>query len=91
VSSAVSPQAQEIHQIFSHLRPLLARHDPDPDPRASVCIHFNGYGTCSSTLLAYSHTEQRFRYTFASGSPCRNNYSDLVPPGTFANQPPSTV
>lgn len=91
VSAAVSPQAKEINKVFSHLRPLLSRHDPDPDPRASVCIHFNGYGTCSSTLLAYSTTEQRYQYAFAPGSPCRHNYSDLVPPGTFANHPPSIV
>jgi len=82
----------QFSDICAQLHPLLAAHAPDPDPRASVCIHLDGYGTCSSTLLAYSQVEQRFHYTFAPGSPCRNTYSDVVmPPGAWASQPPSTV
>ena len=78
--------------LCSQLHPLLATHAPDPDPRASVCIHLDGYGTCSSTVLAYEHVERRYRYTFASGSPCRTPYNDVViPPGAWASQPPSIV
>jgi uncharacterized protein with NRDE domain len=78
--------------ICAKLRPLLSTHAPDPDPRASVCIHLDGYGTCSSTLLAYSQTEQRFLYTFATGSPCSSAYSVVaIPPGDCASHPPSTV
>lgn len=68
--------------LCAQLHPLLATHAPDPDPRASVCIHLDGYGTCSSTLLAYSRPARRYLYTFAPGAPCRNTYSDVViPPG----------
>jgi len=78
--------------LCSQLYPLLATHAPDADPRASVCIHLDGYGTCSSSVLAYSHVEQRYHYTFAAGSPCRNTYSDVdIPLGGWASQPPSTT
>ncbi|MBM4255976.1 MAG: NRDE family protein [Deltaproteobacteria bacterium] len=78
--------------ICAQLHPLLATHAPDPDPRASVCIHLDGYGTCSSSVLAYSQTERRYRYTFAPGSPCRNTYSEVsIPPGGCASHPPSTT
>jgi hypothetical protein len=82
----------QFSDICAQLHPLLATHAPDPDPRASVCIHLDGYGTCSSTLLAYSQGEKRFHYTFAPGSPCRTTYSEVVmPPGAWASQPPSTA
>ena len=81
-----------VPDICAQLHPLLATHAPDPDPRASVCIHLDGYGTCSSTVLAYSQSARRFHYAFASGSPCRSTYSDVtMPPGAWANQPPSTA
>jgi uncharacterized protein with NRDE domain len=79
-------------EICAQLHPVLATHAPDPDPRASVCIHLDGYGTCSSSVLAYSQLERRYRYTFAPGSPCRNTYSEVViPPGGCASHPPSTT
>lgn len=91
VSNAISSYVRDASDIFTHLHPLLAHHAADLDPRASVCIHLDGYGTCSSTLLAYSTAEERYKYTFAPGSPCRHIYSELLPPGTFANHPPSTI
>jgi uncharacterized protein with NRDE domain len=91
VSNIVSPCVSDASDIFTHLHPLLAHHTADLDPRASVCIHLDGYGTCSSTLLAYSVAEERYKYTFAPGSPCRHTYSELLPPGTLANHPPSTI
>ena len=89
----LNPESQPgFPEICARLYPLLATHAPDPDPRASVCIHLDGYGTCSSSVLAYSHIERRYLYTFASGSPCRNTYSEVaIPPGDCASQPPSTT
>lgn len=79
-------------EISAQLHPILATHAPDPDPRASVCIHLDGYGTCSSTILAYSLLERRYLYTFATGSPCRSTYSEVaIPPGGCASHPPSTT
>lgn len=91
VSHTLSAYVKDAGDIFTHLHPLLSQHAADLDPRASVCIHLDGYGTCSSTLLAYSTAEECYTYTFAPGSPCRHLYSELLPPGTFANHPPSTT
>ncbi|MGE0822851.1 MAG: NRDE family protein [Candidatus Binatia bacterium] len=66
--------------LCAQLYPLLATHAPDPDPRASVCIHLDGYGTSSSTLLVYSRSDRRYLYTFALGAPCHNTYSEVVIP-----------
>jgi len=78
--------------LCSQLYPLLSTHAPDADPRASVCLHLDGYGTCSSSVLAYSPSERRYHYTFAAGSPCRNTYSDVdISPGGWTSQPPSTT
>ena len=92
IASHNSDRPLSFSDICSQLHPLLATHAPDPDPRASVCIHLDGYGTCSSSVLAYSYIERRYLYTFAPGSPCRNPYSDVdISPGGWASQPPSTT
>jgi uncharacterized protein with NRDE domain len=62
------------------------------DARDGLCIHLNGYGTCSSTLLAYSQQERRYAYHFAPGPPCLTHYKEVeLPSATFANQPPSII
>jgi len=92
VSYDKSQSSPSTSQIFAQLRPLLASHAPDPDPRASVCLHLDGYGTCSSTMLAYSGHEHRYAYSFASGSPCRSAYHEVfIPEGGRASHPPSTM
>lgn len=91
LSHTLSPAVRNVGDIFTRLHPLLAHHAADLEPRASVCIHLDGYGTCSSTLLAYAAAEERYKYAFAPGAPCSHTYSELLPPGTFANNPPSTT
>ena len=82
--------------LFFRLHTLLSDHttplDPrSTDPRNGLCIHLDGYGTCSSSLLAYSASQRRYIYHFALGAPCQNTYSDVpLPPAPLANQPPST-
>lgn len=62
------------------------------DPRTSLCLHADGYGTCSSTVLAYHTPLQRYHYQFAPGAPCQHAYKDVpLPPGPRASQPPSTT
>jgi uncharacterized protein with NRDE domain len=79
-------------EIFKCLHLLLGTHATDSDPRHSICLHLEGYGTCSSTLLAYTAREQRYTYHFAPGSPCRTDYTEIsIPYGTLASQPPSTT
>lgn len=79
--------------LFSLLHQRMATHaDPTAEARDGLCIHLDGYGTRSSTLLAYARQERFFRYHFAPGPPCRTHYKEVaLPSPTFASQPPSTV
>ena len=86
-----------VAELFRSLHERLSDHSTPLDPRAEdprngLCIHLDGYGTCSSSLLAYAAREQRFIYRFAPGAPCRTAYSDVsLPPAGLASQPPSTT
>lgn len=85
-------QPPAFSDLCMQLHPLLVTHAPDPDPRASVCIHLDGYGTSSSTILAYSQSDRRYLYTFAPGAPCYNTYSEVaIPSGTGPSQALSTT
>jgi uncharacterized protein with NRDE domain len=78
--------------LFIQMQRLLSHHEPAQDPRANLCLHFDNYGTCSSTLLAYSQPEQRYTYYFAPGPPCQVAYSEVrLPLGARASHPPSTT
>ncbi|QLG62959.1 NRDE family protein [Halorarum salinum] len=79
-------QARNAKRLAEHLR-----HYPDETPaewieRAGealgdhefgVCIHENGYGTRSSSLLVLGADGSR-RYDFADGPPCRTEYRTVV-------------
>ncbi|MGE0823651.1 MAG: NRDE family protein [Candidatus Binatia bacterium] len=92
VPSLLDHRHHSPHEMFTKLHPILASHAPDHDPRASVCIHLDGYGTCSSTLLAYIDATRQYDYAFAPGFPCQNTYSTVsFPPGLKVSHPPSTA
>jgi len=79
--------------LFSLLHQRMATHaDPTAEARDGLCIHLEGYGTRSSTLLAYAKQERFFRYHFAPGPPCRTHYKEVeLPSPTFTSHPPSTA
>lgn len=89
--------AGEVTELFRLLHERLSDHATPLDPRADdprngLCIHLDGYGTRSSSLLAYSMHQRRFIYHFTPGAPCRTNYSEVcLPPAPLASQPPSTT
>jgi hypothetical protein len=93
ISQALVPQSISLVDLFASLRHQMATHAaPLHDARDGLCIHLNGYGTCSSTLLAYSQQERRYAYHFAPGPPCLTHYKEVeLPSATFANQPPSII
>lgn len=90
--SQSSPSAGlRLLDLFAQLHQILADHAATQDPRTGLCLHLDGYGTCSSTLLAYSNREHRYVYLFASGPPCQSTYREvLVPSGSLTSHPPST-
>jgi len=56
------------------------------DHEFGVCIHRNGYGTRSSSLIALG--PETARYAFAPGPPCRTSYDDVsVRTGDGATDP----
>jgi len=89
-NSACAPL--RLTDVFAQLQVLLADHTATQDPRLSLCLHLDGYGTCSSTLLAYSSPDNRYIYLHAPGPPCQHPYSEMpVPSGSLTSHPPSTT
>lgn len=92
VGQHLSRASTPLSELFARLPPLLSDHAPTADARDGLCLHLEGYGTCSSTLLAYTHREHRYSYYFAPGPPCRTTYREVsVPPAVRAAHPPSTT
>ncbi len=78
----VLERARSVHQSgvddkLDALAGLCASHDGDPDPVASPCVHWDHYGTRSSTLLELGPDNGILRH--ASGAPCTVPYEDLSP------------
>src|SRR5262245_46193160 len=50
-----NPPTTGVHlrDLFAQLHQVLADHAMAQDPRTGLCLHLDGYGTCSSSLLAY--------------------------------------
>ena len=90
INSASVERKVSLPAIFQQLHTLMSDHDPDQGPRNSLCLHLDGYGTCSSSLIAYQARTQRYTYKFAPGYPCQHTYYEIpLPPASFANHPPS--
>jgi uncharacterized protein with NRDE domain len=91
VSQSSSSAGLRLLDLFAQLHQILADHAAAQDPRSGLCLHLDGYGTCSSTLLAYSNRENRYVYLFAAGPPCQSAYREVVvPSGSLTSHPPST-
>lgn len=74
-----------VTQFVTSVGSLLADHSTPLDPRAggiptNLCVHLDGYGTRSSSILVYDATTGRFRYWHADGAPCRTPFFELAPP-----------
>lgn len=46
------------------------------DPKGSVCVHTESYGTVSSSIIFYVSAEKRFYNCCAPGPPCRNGFGE---------------
>ena len=46
----------------------------DRGSRDAICVHGDGYGTVSSTIILYSEDKRQFYYYHAAGAPCRSDY-----------------
>lgn len=63
------------------LRMVLSDHGPatsSDDPKDSICVHSQSYGTLSSTLIFYCLAEGRLGNFHAPGPPCSASYGDPI-------------
>lgn len=64
--------------LLGQLRVVLSDHDAPRDPHRGMCLHLDGYGTCSSTVLVYANDTQEYQYRFAPGPPCTTPYKEVL-------------
>ena len=62
------------------LRRILSNHGPaveSREPKDSICVHGDDYGTVSSSIVFYADTAKKFYFYHASTAPCRGDYQAL--------------
>ena len=67
-------QPDEPAPLLDALAVFLSRHDGEP----AVCLHGDGFGTVSSTLLALDFSSSAALWRFWPGPPCRSSYTDVT-------------
>jgi uncharacterized protein with NRDE domain len=72
-----SPEA-----LVARLRPILADQTTALDPRGpgSLCMHYDGYGTRSSTIVLVPPDARGIRLFHADGPPCRVAHTPIALP-----------
>jgi uncharacterized protein with NRDE domain len=72
------------------LAALLADHATQLDPRNGrpngLCLHLDGYGTRSSSLIFIGQEPGRVEHFFAPGPPCRTTHAPSIRPGAGASE-----
>jgi uncharacterized protein with NRDE domain len=63
--------------IRDGLAAICRTHGDDPDRRGDTCVHLDGYGTRSSSLLRLGDAGGRLEH--AAGPPCTHAYEDFTP------------
>ena len=81
------PQLPSAEHVAAECRRVLSSHenslDPaDQSPLSRLCVHMDGYGTRSSTVILVDRSGQ-VRYFHATGAPCRSRMVevDVARPG----------
>lgn len=63
------------------LQDVLADHSIAPgsdNPGDAICVHRNGSGTVSSSILFFDPSQRRFVTFYCAGTPCRNRFGDAL-------------
>jgi uncharacterized protein with NRDE domain len=72
IRDAVRPEpGTDVEAWFDRAKEVLRDHD------LQVCVHGDGYGTRSSSLVAID-AEGEGRYWFADGKPCETDYEEVA-------------
>jgi uncharacterized protein with NRDE domain len=67
----------EPQQFLQSLQKILADHslnDGSADPGDAICVHCEGSGTVSSSVIFYAEAKRRFETFHCSGAPCQNSF-----------------
>ena len=62
---------------ISSIGEILRDHAQEKDskePKNTICVHADGYGTVSSTIVWYSRPDRRFHIYHSPGPPCRSSF-----------------
>jgi len=72
----------DVTALVARLRTVLADHTTQLDPRGpgSLCVHGEGYGTRSSTVLLVGREGGAVQYHHADGPPCRTELAPVPLP-----------
>jgi uncharacterized protein with NRDE domain len=78
-TAALDPAAEEIVELTA---PVLASHEnsldsADSSPFSRLCVHAEGYGTRSSSILLAAR-DATMRYFHAPGPPCRTAFVEVT-------------
>ncbi len=77
--------AKSCDQLMAALGELCRSHDTSEAtteslaPLGAICVHHEGYGTRSSTLLRLGEDPQQSELYYSDGAPCVTPYENLTP------------
>jgi uncharacterized protein with NRDE domain len=83
---AIAPKLDQDPEILiALLRHLLSDHSLPLDPRSAgppnnLCVHLDGYGTRSSSIIIGGADPASRRFFHADGPPCRTPYAEVALP-----------
>lgn len=68
---------QDVPAVVETLKRLCGKHsDFTTSQSTGICIHGNGYGTVSSSIIALGNGKYPSLYLHAEGKPCLSSYHD---------------
>jgi uncharacterized protein with NRDE domain len=73
----IQKRALEPQQLLKPLQKILADHslnDSSADPGDAICVHREGSGTVSSSVIFYAKANDRFETFHCLGAPCQNSF-----------------
>jgi len=82
--AAVADLPVDEHALVDSLKLVCASHEgTGSDPLQAMCVHIEGYGTVSSTIILFGGASEGHRsgrggrYLHCEGPPCKGRYEDL--------------
>jgi uncharacterized protein with NRDE domain len=75
------PFGADLGESVAALQTVLADHSlasGSEDPGDAICVHRNGSGTVSSSILFFSEPNSQVASLYCEGAPCRNCFGDAL-------------